>query len=88
MADNNSALALAILGLSKSGGGGGGTSDFDALTNRPKYNGSTITSETNIPEVKTAAWDAKQDALTAGTGIAITNGVISCTFANGDEVSY
>lgn len=55
MADNNSALALAILGLSKSGGGGGGgTSDFDELTNRPKYNGSTITSETNIPEVKTA----------------------------------
>lgn len=87
MADNNGALALAILGLGKSGGGGG-TSDFDALTNRPKYNGSTITSETNIPEVKTATWDAKQDALTAGTGIAITNGVISCTFANGDEVSY
>lgn len=87
MADNNSALALAILGLGK-GGGGGGTSDFDALTNRPKYNGSTITSETNIPEVKTATWDAKQDALTAGTGISITNGVISCTFANGDEVSY
>ena len=53
MADNNSALALAILGLGK-GGGGGGASDFDALTNRPKYNGSTITSETNIPEVKTA----------------------------------
>ena len=53
MADNNSALALAILGLGKSGGGGG-TSDFDELTNRPKYNGSTITSETNIPEVKTA----------------------------------
>ena len=87
MADNNSALALAILSLGKSGGGGG-TSDFDVLTNRPKYNGSTITSETNIPEVKTATWDAKQDALTAGTGIAITNGVISCTFANGDEVSY
>ena len=54
MADNNSALALAILGLGKGGGGGGGTSNFDALTNRPKYNGSTITSETNIPEVKTA----------------------------------
>ena len=87
MADNNSALALAILGLGKSSGGGG-TSDFDELNNRPKYNGSTITSETNIPEVKTATWDAKQDALTAGTGIAITNGVISCTFANGDEVSY
>lgn len=33
------------------GGGGGGTSDFDQLTNRPKYNGTTMTSETNIPEV-------------------------------------
>lgn len=30
----------------------------------------------------------KQDVLTAGTGISITNGVISCTFANGNGVSY
>lgn len=30
----------------------------------------------------------KQDELTAGTGIVITNGVISCTFANGNGVSY
>ena len=30
----------------------------------------------------------KQDTLTAGTGISITNGVISCTFANGNGVSY
>ena len=30
----------------------------------------------------------KQDKLTAGTGISITNGVISCTFANGNGVSY
>lgn len=29
--------------------GGGGTSDFDDLTNRPKYNGTAMTSETNIP---------------------------------------
>ena len=31
------------------GGGGGGTSDFDELTNRPKYNGTTMTGETDIP---------------------------------------
>lgn len=30
----------------------------------------------------------KQDTLTAGDGISITNGVISCTFANGNGVSY
>lgn len=30
----------------------------------------------------------KQDVLTAGAGISITNGVISCTFANGNGVSY
>lgn len=52
------------------GGGGGGTSNFDQLTNRPKYNGSEMTSSTDIPEVKT---------YTAGTGINISNGVISAT---------
>ena len=30
-------------------GGGGGTSDFEQLTNRPKYNGTAMTGETNIP---------------------------------------
>lgn len=30
-------------------GGGGGTSDFDELTNRPKYNGGSMTGETDIP---------------------------------------
>ena len=33
-------------------GGGSGTSDFDQLSNRPKYNGTTMSSTTNIPEVK------------------------------------
>lgn len=31
------------------GGGGGGTSDFNELTNRPKYNGTAMTGDTNIP---------------------------------------
>lgn len=35
-----------------------------------------------------AQLDGKQDELTAGAGISITNGVISCTFANGNGVSY
>lgn len=30
----------------------------------------------------------KQDKLTAGDGISITDGVISCTFANGNGISY
>lgn len=30
----------------------------------------------------------KQDTLTAGDGISITDGVISCTFANGNGISY
>ena len=33
----------------KTAEGGGGTSDFDELTNRPKYNGTAMTSETDIP---------------------------------------
>lgn len=32
---------------------GGGTSDFDELSNRPKYNGTTMTHSTNIPQVPT-----------------------------------
>ena len=35
------------------GGGGGGTSDFNDLTNRPKYNGTAMTGETDIPVAPT-----------------------------------
>lgn len=53
------------------GGGGGGTSDFNELTNRPKYNGSDMTGSTNIPEVKT---------YTAGSNVSISDqNVISAT---------
>lgn len=52
-------------------GGGGGTSDFNDLSNRPKYNGSDMTGSTNIPEVKT---------YTAGSNVAISDqNVISAT---------
>lgn len=48
-------------------GGGGGTSDFDQLTNRPKYNGTTMDSTTNIPEVKTYSDFVGTDGTAAGT---------------------
>lgn len=32
------------------GGGGGGTSNFNELSNRPKYNGTAMTGETDIPQ--------------------------------------
>lgn len=52
-------------------GGGGGTSNFNDLSNRPKYNGSEMTSTTDIPEVKT---------YTAGSNVSITEeNVISAT---------
>ena len=35
------------------GGGGGGTSNFNDLSNRPKYNSSAMTGNTNIPLVPT-----------------------------------
>lgn len=53
------------------GGGGGGTSDFNDLSNRPKYNDSDMTGSTNIPEVKT---------YTAGSNVTISDqNVISAT---------
>ena len=52
-------------------GGGGGTTDFNQLSNRPMYNGSTMDGNTNIPEVKT---------YTAGANIQIdANNAISAT---------
>ena len=49
----------------------GGTSNFNDLSNRPKYNGSEMTGSTNIPEVK---------SYTAGTNVSISEqNVISAT---------
>lgn len=45
-----------------SGGGGGGTSDFNQLTNRPKYNSTTMTGSTNIPKVPTATSELNNDS--------------------------
>lgn len=59
-----------LAAIAEGGGGGGGTSDFDQLTNRPKYNGTPMTGETNIPESTT---------YTAGDGIDIVADVIKAT---------
>lgn len=40
---------LAYIAENGGGGGGGGTSDFNDLNNRPKYNGTAMTGDTNIP---------------------------------------
>ena len=76
------------------GGGGGGTTNFNQLTNRPKYNGTTMTGDTNIPEVKTYTagtgldltgtefsvdTNVVQGKLTAGTNVTISDNTISAT---------
>lgn len=43
-------------------GGGGGTSDFNQLTNRPKYNDQAMTGSTNIPAVPTKTSDLDNDS--------------------------
>ena len=48
------------------GGGGGGTSNFNQLTNRPKYNGTDMTGSTNIPEVVTYSNFTGTDGTAAG----------------------
>ncbi len=47
-----------------------GTDDFNALYNRPSYNGEPMTGDTNIPEV---------EHYEAGENITIENNVISAT---------
>ena len=44
------------------GGGGGGTSDFNELTNRPSYAGTTMTGSTNIPAVPTKTSQLNNDS--------------------------
>lgn len=47
----------------------GGGDDFDALDNRPKYNGEEMTHSTDIPEVKTTTWDAKANTSDIPTNL-------------------
>lgn len=43
-------------------GGGGGTNNFNQLTNRPKYDSTTMTGDTNIPKVPTATSELTNDS--------------------------
>lgn len=47
------------------GGGGGGTSNFNQLTNRPKYGNTVMTGSTNIPTVPTKLADLTDGAEVA-----------------------
>lgn len=44
------------------GGGGGGTSNFNQLTNRPKYDNATMTGNTSIPKVPTKTSELSNDS--------------------------
>lgn len=50
-------------------GGGGGTSNFNQLTNRPKYDNTAMTSSTNIPKVPTKTSELSNDSnfVTSGS---------------------
>lgn len=67
------------------------TTNQYGITQLSTSTSSTSTTVAATPSAVKAAYDlanGKQDPLTAGTGIDITNGVISCTFANGNGVEY
>lgn len=62
------------------GGGGGGTSDFNELTNRPKYNGTAMTGETNIPVAPTIV----QTTGNSQTDVMSQDATTKMVFKNGD----
>lgn len=80
---------LAAIAENGGGGGGGGTSDFNDLSNRPKYNGTTMDGNTNIPEVPrkmvvlsygTSTW---QDFINAYND----NAIVYCRASSNDDPS-
>ena len=62
------------------GGGGGGTSDFNDLANRPKYNGTAMTGETDIPVAPTVV----QTTGTSETDVMSQDATTKMVFKNGD----
>lgn len=62
--------------------GGTGTTDFNDLSNRPSYNSVKMTNATNIPEVKTAAWDAKSTVTGTNDGTNWTSLTVDGTTKN------
>lgn len=75
-------LYLNAIAENGGGGGGGGTSDFNQLSNRPKYNGTAMTGNTNIPEVKSYTAGANVD-ISAGNVISATD----TTYSAGNGLS-
>ena len=59
-----------------------------ALRLYPNGQGESLEITLIYSETLNAALSTKQNTLTAGDGISITDGVISCTFANGNGISY
>ena len=63
------------------GGGGGGTSDFEDLTNRPKYNGVTMTGSTDIPLAPTVV----QTTGTSTTNVMSQDAATKMVFEGANE---
>ena len=57
----------------KASSGGTGTSDFNELTNRPKYNGETMSSTTDIPAVPTVVQSTGQSTTDVMSQKAVTD---------------
>ena len=55
------AWILSMAYTKKHGGGGGGTSDYNALNNRPKINGTTLSGDKSADDLELVA---EGDALT------------------------
>jgi hypothetical protein len=63
------------------GGGGGGTSDFNDLNNRPKYNGTAMTGDTNIPLAPTVV----QTTGTSTTDVMSQDATTNMVYQSGDN---
>ena len=59
------------------GGGGGGTSDFNQLSNRPKYNGAAMTGETDIPAAPTVVQTTGNSTTSVMSQDAVTSALSS-----------
>ena len=58
------------------------------ITSETSARESAVKEVTNSVTSLQTTLEGKQDALTAGTGISIVDGVISCSFEDGSEVNY
>lgn len=59
--------------IAENGGGSGGTSDFNDLTNRPKYNGTTMSGTTDIPAAPSVVQTTGQSTTEVMSQKAVTD---------------